>query len=179
MSENEQPNESIEEIKKSMEDVKESVEESVGEAQQAVSGGLKSLLAMKESNPKVFFGGIGLLLAAVLLLAMSGGEETTVMSGKKAVNLAIGKQYILKSPNSYDDKATIQLLPVPGTMAAYDDGASEEDGKNPCKAIVQGTHVSVMNFQDAFGKKNTFAQVKIEEGVCKDKDGWVLAVDLE
>lgn len=178
MSENEQPNESIEKIKESIEEVKESVEESVEEVQQAVSGGLSSVLALKESNPKVFFGGIGLLLAVVLLLAMSGGEETPVVSGKQAVNLAIGKQYILKSPNSYDDKATIQLLPVPGTIAAYDDGASEED-KNPCKAIVQGTHVSVMNFQDAFGKKNTFAQVKIEEGVCKDKDGWVLAVDLE
>lgn len=175
MSENEQPNETIEELKESVEEVKESA----AEVQKTVSSGLSSVLAMKESNPKVFFGGLGLLLVFVALIAMSGGEEEpSTLSNKQAVNLAVGKQYILKSPNSYDDKATVQLLPVPGTIAAYDDGASDDD-KNPCKAIVQGTHVSVMSFQDAFGKKNTFAQVKVEEGSCKDKDGWVLSVDLQ
>lgn len=162
MSDNEQPNESVNTAKKALND------------------GLASAMQLKNNNPKVFFGGLGLLLVFVLFLTLSGGDDSAVgVAGKQAKNLAIGQKYILKSPNSYDEKATVQLVPVPGTIAAYDDGATDEDGKNPCKSILQGTHVSIMAFQDAYGKKNSFSQVKIEEGPCKDKDGWVLSVDLE
>ncbi|MEQ1636146.1 MAG: hypothetical protein ABL903_05600 [Methylococcales bacterium] len=163
MSDNEQSNETVEGAKK------------------ALSGGLASVMALKNSNPKVFMGGAAALLVIfVLMLSMGGGDDSPVVTaagGTPAKNLAIGQKYVLRSPNSYDDKAIVQLVPVPGAIAAFDE--AEGDAKNSCSKIPQGTHVSVMNFQDAYGKKNTFAQVKIEEGECKDKDGWVLSVDLQ
>jgi hypothetical protein len=150
-------------------------------AKKTATDGLASILALKESNPKVFFGGVGGLAVLLLILMMSGGEEATSVvngaGGTQAKSLAIGQQYILKSPNSYDSNATVQLVPVPGTIAAYDE--AEGDEKNSCRKISQGTHVSIMNFQDAYGKLNTFAQVKIEEGPCKGKDGWVVSIDLQ
>lgn len=152
--------------------------ESVDKAKKALSGSMASAMALKNSNPKVFFGGLGLLLVFSAMLFMGGDDETPIASvgGKASKNVAIGQKYILKNPNSYDDKATIQLVPVPGTIAAYDE--SEDEG-NPCKKIPQGTHVSVVTLQDAYGKKDNFAEVKIEEGPCKDKTGWVLSFDLQ
>jgi len=154
--------------------------DTVDAGKNALSGGLASVMALKSSNPKYFFGGgAALLVLFIVMLTMGGDDEKVVVAagGAPAKNLAVGQKYILKNPNSYDDKATVQLVPVPGTIAAYDE--SEDDAKNPCRKIVQGTPVSVMAFQDAYGKSNTFAQVKIEDGACKDKDGWVLSVDLQ
>lgn len=160
----------------------EKVSESIDEAKKSVSSGLASVMALKDSNPKVFFGGAAALLVVfVIILSLGGGDDATPIAngagGTQAKNLAVGQQYTLKSPNSYDANAVVQLVPVPGTIAAYDE--AEGDTKNSCNKIAQGTHVSVMSFQDAYGKKNTFAQVKIEEGPCKDKDGWVSSVDLQ
>jgi len=36
-----------------------------------------------------------------------------------------------------------------------------------------------MEFSDAYGKKKMFVKVKIVNGECKDKDGWVLAIDVQ
>ncbi|NOT85255.1 MAG: hypothetical protein HOP02_10870 [Methylococcaceae bacterium] len=154
--------------------------EAVDGAKKALSGGLASIMALKSSNPKVFMGGAAaLLLLFILMLTMGGDDKPAVIAagGAPAKNLTVGQKYVLHSPNSYDDKAVVQLVPVPGTIAAFDE--AEDEVKNSCRKILQGTHVSVMGFQDAYGKKDAFAQVKVEEGACKDKDGWVLAVDLQ
>jgi hypothetical protein len=37
----------------------------------------------------------------------------------------------------------------------------------------------VAELQDAYGTKNAFVKVLIEDGVCKGKDGWALAIDVQ
>ncbi len=135
------------------------------------------MLQLKEKNPKVFFGAIGGVVL-LLILMMSGGEQAKPISGPTIKNLAVGQKYVLKSANSYDPAATVRLVAVPGAIAAYDD-TEETDRNTPCQHIVQGTPVSVLELQDAYGTKNAFVKVQIESGECKGKDGWALAIDVQ
>jgi hypothetical protein len=135
------------------------------------------LLQLKEKNPKVFFGAIGGIVL-LLILMMSGGEQAKPISGPTIKNLAVGQKYVLKSANSYDPAATVRLVAVPGAIAAYDD-TEEADRNTPCQHIVQGTPVSVLELQDAYGTKNAFVKVQVESGECKGKDGWALAIDVQ
>ena len=160
----------------------EKSKESIAAAQNAVGNVISSILALKESNPKVFFGGVGAVVVIMLFSMLSGGDDgakVKSLGAPTAKNLAIGQKYILQNPNSFEKGATIRLVPVPGTIAAYDDAENDKAEGSECKDIPQGTSVSVMNFEDAYGKRNSFAQVKIEEGKCKDKTGWVLSIDLQ
>jgi hypothetical protein len=138
---------------------------------------VSSMLQLKEKNPKVFFGAIGGVVL-LLVLMISGGEEAKTVSGPTIKNLAIGQKYVLKSANSYDPAATVRLVAVPGAIAAYDD-TEEADRNTPCQHIVQGTPVTVQELQDAYGTKNAFVKVVIDDGECKGKDGWALAIDVQ
>jgi len=140
---------------------------------------ISSILSLKENNPKAFFGIIGGVVVLLLILMMSGGDESKPsVSGPSLKNLAVGQKYVLKSPNTYDKDATIRLVAVPGTMAAYDD-TEEDDRTGACKHLPQGTPVTVLDFMDAYGKKNAFVKVQIEEGECKGQSGWALAIDVQ
>lgn len=135
------------------------------------------MLSLKEKNPKVFFGAIGGVVL-LLVLMMSGGDDEKIVKGPTIKNLVVGQKYVLKSANSYDPAATVRLVAVPGALAAYDD-TEEADRNAACQHIPQGTSVSVIELQDAYGTKNAFVKVKMEEGSCKDKDGWALAIDVQ
>jgi hypothetical protein len=139
---------------------------------------IAQLLDLKEKNPKVFFGAIGGIVLLLLILMMSGGNNEKPMTGPTIKNLVVGQKYVLKSANSYDPAATVRLVAVPGALAAYDD-TEEADRNTSCQHIPQGTPVSVIELQDAYGTKNAFVKVKMEEGSCKDKDGWALAIDVQ
>ncbi len=138
---------------------------------------LATLLSLKEKNPKAFFGGIGGVVV-VLLFMMSGGDNKPVVSGQVMKDLAVGQKYVLKSANAYDKNATVRLVSVPGTMAAYDD-TEEADRSAACQNMPQGTPVSVLELQEAFGKKNAYAKVQIEDGECKGNSGWALSIDVQ
>ena len=111
-----------------------------------------------------------------------GASESKNVTGPTIKELAVGQKYTLKSPNVVDQDAKIKLVPVPGTLAAYDD-SEEEDRKDlkpdVCQHMPQGTPVEVMDFSDAYGKRKMFVKVKVVDGPCKDKDGWVLAIDVQ
>jgi hypothetical protein len=148
------------------------------EKAEAVGGNIvATLMALKENNPKVFFGAIGGVALLLGVMMMSGGGEQK-LEGPKIKNLAVGQKYVLKSANSYDQAATVRLVAVPGAIAAYDD-TEEADRKTPCQHIPQGTPVTVTELQDAYGTKNAFVKVLIDDGECKDKDGWALAIDVQ
>lgn len=137
------------------------------------------ILSLKEENPKVFFGAIGGIVLLLLILIMSGGgDDAKLPAGPKIKDLAIGQKYVLKSANSYDPAATVRLVAVPGAIAAYDD-TEEADRNTPCQHIPQGTSVTVQELQDAYGTKNAFVKVLIDDGECKGKDGWALAIDVQ
>ncbi|QPK63436.1 hypothetical protein IVG45_22020 [Methylomonas sp. LL1] len=151
--------------------------ESPAPAQNAGSNLVAKLLELKESNPKVFFGGIGAVAVVFLFLVMSGGSDPQLpVHQSKAI--VPGQNYVLKSANAYDANATIRLVAVPGSMAAYDD-TEEADRDGACKHMAQGTPVKAIQAQDAYGKKDVFVEVEMTSGECEGKKGWALAIDLQ
>jgi hypothetical protein len=138
---------------------------------------LGAFMGLKEKNPKAFYGIIAAVVLPILIMMMSGGD-TKSLSGPTIKELAIGQKYALKAPNTVDPGATVRLVPVPGTLAAYDD-SEEDDRKAVCQHMPIGTPVEVMEFSDFGGNRKMFVKVKVLDGECKDKDGWVLAIDVQ
>lgn len=145
-------------------------------AKNAVGNLVANLLALKESNPKVFFGGVGAVVVLFLILMMSGGSDKK-LPAHQAKPIVAGQSYVLKGANAYDPQATIRLVAVPGSMAAYDD--TEEADREGCKHIQDGTPVKVIQSQDAYGKKDVFVEVEMTGGECQGKRGWALAINLQ
>ncbi len=153
--------------------------ETVESAKNKVANLVSSMMSLKEKNPKVFFGAVGGVAVLLLIMMMSGGgSDSSSVSGPVIKNLAVGQKYVLKSANAYDPSSTVRLVSVPGSMAAYDD-TEEADRNGACQHMAQGTPVSVLEFQDAYGKKNAFVKVQIEDGECKGNSGWALAIDVQ
>lgn len=151
----------------------------VAAAPQAAESGaanvLASVLALREANPKVFYGAAAGIL--VLLIFMFSGGSDAKLPVHQAKPVVIGQNYLLKSANAYDPNATIRLVSVPGSMAAYDD--TEENDREGCKHIQDGTPVKVVQSQDAYGKKDVFVEVEMTSGECEGKRGWALAINLQ
>ncbi len=157
----------------------ENAKKTVDAAKETSKKLLSSMMDFKEKNPKVFFGVVGGVVFLLLVIMLSGGDSSTI-SGSSAKNLVAGQRYVLKNPNTYEIESPIKLLPVPGSMAAFDD--SEDEGKSTvesCRRIPQGTHVIITGFQDFAGKKNAFANVQVDEGQCKGSSGWISAIDIQ
>jgi len=160
------------------EEVKEDIQEAVETAKTTANNLLATVLSLKESNPKVFYGGIGGVVLLILILMMSGGGSSKAVHESGIKNLVVGQRYVLQSANAYDKDATVRLVSVPGTMTAYDD-TEAADRTGACQHMAQGTPVSVLELQDAYGKKNTYAKVQIEDGECKGSTGWALSIDVK
>lgn len=174
--------EMIEKAEDVVEDAVEKVEEVVSDAaetaEKTAGNALSGILALKEKNPKVFYGGIAGIVLLVLILMMSGGGgDKPAITGPSLTNIEVGKTYILKSPNSYSQTSTVRLAAVPGNMAAYDD--TEKDDREGCLHLPQGTSVVVKDLTDAFGKKNAFAKVVAEAGKCKGNGGWTSVINIQ
>ncbi|MDD2724046.1 MAG: hypothetical protein PHH59_08525 [Methylovulum sp.] len=144
---------------------------------------LSNLMDLKDKNPKVFLGAVGgvallIIIIIIIIIMMMGGGDSKTVSGPVIKNLVVGQQYVLKSANAYDKDATVRLVAVPGTIAAYDD-TEEADRNGACQHMPQGTAVTILELQDAYGKKNAYSKVQIEEGECKGNSGWALSIDVQ
>ncbi len=136
---------------------------------------VSKLLDLKQSNPKVFFGGIGaVVLIVIVIMMMSGGSKKHILVNEK-VNLSIGQSYSLRGVNTYDPVATIRLVAVPGSIAAYDESA--EGGDDKCRRMKQGTRVKLLQVQQAFGSAK-FVEVEILAGQCAGRKGWASSNNL-
>lgn len=145
-------------------------------AENAVGNIVASVLALRESNPKVFYGGLGGIVLVLALLIGGGSDNKVVAHQSKPI--VVGQNYVLKGANAYDPNATIRLVGVPGSMAAYDD-TEEADRDGSCKHIAEGTPVKLIQSQDAYGKKDVFAEVEMTSGECEGRRGWALSVNLQ
>ena len=171
MSNDENANESVE----SADESTNKTTEKVNEASNAAGNVISKIMEIKESNPKVFYGGIGGLVVIILIMMMSGGNNKN-LPVKKMANLSIGQTYELKGVNTYDPAAKIRLVAVPGSMAAYDD-TEAEDRKGACKQMPQGTKVKLLQVQEAFGSAK-FVEVEMIDGECAGKKGWAVSTNL-
>ncbi|WP_305908243.1 hypothetical protein Q9L42_011610 [Methylomarinum sp. Ch1-1] len=150
--------------------------EAKGEEKNALNNILASIMEIKESKPKVFYGGIGAVVLVLIIILMSGGSDKE-LPVHQAKNIVVGQNYVLKSANAALPTAPVRLVSVPGSMAAYDD--TEEEDRTGCKQIAPGTPVKVVQTQDAFGKKDAFVQVEMTDGECQGRKGWVLAINIQ
>ncbi|MCQ8103550.1 hypothetical protein NP590_05490 [Methylomonas sp. SURF-2] len=148
-------------------------------AQNSASNLIATLLELKESNPKVFFGGVGAIVVIFLFLVMSGGSDPK-LPVHQAKAMVPGQSYVLKSPNTYDPNATVRLVSVPGSMAAYDD-TEEADRDGSCKHMPMNTPVKLVQSQnDSTDKNLVWAEVEITAaGECQGKKAWTSAINLQ
>ena len=156
-------------------EAKESVNEAAETASKAASNMVSKLLELKESNPKVFFGGIGGLVIIILIMMMMGGGSKKSLPVTSAVTASVGQTYKLKGVNTYDPAATIRLVAVPGSMAAYDD-TEKGDREGGCKHMPQGTKVKVVQTQTT--GQVQYVEVEMIEGECAGKKGWTITNNL-
>ena len=177
MSEDKSTEDVIEDIKETVEDVvediKETVEDAVDAVEDAVDKAKPPLMKLKEENPKVFYGAIAGVVVVLGFFFMSGGGNGSKQHAQTAISL--GQSYTLKAPNSVGE-STLKILKVPGSMASFD---NPEDVV--CNAPV-GTQVIARDFQDAFGKKQLFVQVEIQQEVADCRQGvkgWTLKNNLK
>ncbi len=150
---------------------------SVDEAAKPSNTLVTTALELKQSNPKLFFGGIGGVFV-LLLIVMSMGGGSDVVPAKPMKDHVAGQNYVLRGANSSDANGKIRIVQVPGSVAAFDD--SEEDPKEQaCNHLAAETQVKAIGFQDFAGKKNAFVNVEVLSGNCKGKKGWALAIDVQ
>ncbi len=156
------------------------VTESSTEVSEKSANFVANLLALKDNNPKVFFGGIGAVVVLLLIIVMSSGSSKKVPTFKQTP-IVIGNEYKLQGANNIAPEATIRLVAVPGSMAAFDD--TEEADRTGCKHMPQGTRVKALQKQAAYRKDDAFVQfVQVEildEGECKGQKNWALGIDLK
>ncbi len=175
-------------VESGVDQAEEVVESAVDQAEEVVSDAVETvtetsenitskLMALKESNPKLLYGAIGALAFVVLGLMMMGGGDKPSLPAAKVMNLAVGQTYALKGVNTYDPDATVRLVAVPGSIAAYDD-TEEEDRKGECKHMPQGTKIKLLQIQEAFGKAK-FVEVEMLDGECSGKKGWTVSNNLD
>jgi len=173
MSNDENPNESVNESKATETSPAEEVSNSNETAKNAIS----TIMALKDSNPKVFFGGIGgVVLLVLIVVMMSGGSGSKHLPASKVMNLSMGQTYTLKGINSYDAMATIRLVAVPGSIAAYDD-SKDKDNDSSCKNIAEGTKVRLIQVQDTGGMGKS-AEIEVVSGDCSGRKGWTNVTNL-
>ena len=146
-------------------------ETSSNAAKETASNLMENALALKESNPKVFFGAIGAVVILVLIMMMSGGSKPA--SKSRITKLEIGQQYTLKSANSVSDSSTVSFVAAPN-VAAFDDSEEKGGEKSVCKQQPQGTSVRVLALQGVFAQSEV-----LSSGQCQGRKGWSLAKDFK
>lgn len=162
-----------------LETVTEAVEDAVETAEDAGESAVAKIMAIKESSPQLFFGGIGAIVLVVLGMTMmgGGGSNKTTSPAVRNVNISVGQTYALKGVNTTDSSATVRLVAVPGSIAAYDDTVEEGKEASTCKRMPQGTKVKILQEQSAF--QATFVEVEIlAAGKCQGRKGWVVSHNI-
>ncbi len=135
-------------------------------------------LNLKQSNPKLFFGGIaGGVVLLLLVMSIGGGSDSTPAT-KAIKDHVAGQNYVLRGANSSDANGKIRVVQVPGSVAAFDD-TDEDPKEQACNHLAAETQVKALGFQDFAGKKNAFVNIEVLSGNCKGKKGWALAIDVQ
>ncbi|TAN53275.1 MAG: hypothetical protein EPN21_01965 [Methylococcaceae bacterium] len=132
------------------------------------------LTDLKENNPKVFFGGIAVLVV-LLWFFMSGRGDGNL---KVAVNVSPGQSVTLLNPNG--GKSLIDEAPGSFSVNAEDE-KGERNKSFICYSdpgtsakVVEETMVPTMG-----GQPLPFVKVEITSGSCQGKSGWTSKTNIK
>lgn len=123
---------------------------------------------LRQSNPKVFYGGLAVVVILALFLLI-GGSDTSQAPQVKAT-LKIGETYRLVNPNGGE----VLLVAVPGQFSSseYD----EEDSQNIC---LVDSNTRVVLQEETFVNYINYVKVQPSDGPCKSKSGWTSKVNIK
>jgi hypothetical protein len=178
MSTEENANETVAEETVKGTAAEETTKQTINTAKNSLGNIISAAMALKESNPKVFFGAVGGVVLLLVIMMNMGGDGSKSVTGPAIKSLNVGQQYVLKSANAYDPAATVRLASVPGALEAYDD-TELADRTGACQHMPQGTPVKVIGLQDAYGKKNAYVNVEFIEGECQGTKAWAFGIDVQ
>jgi hypothetical protein len=125
---------------------------------------INTIVGLKESNPKAFYGGIViLLLLFVFNFVGSGTEDSKAMS----TNLVQGNTYSLQSPNG--GKVLLMGMPTFGSA-----GSGEKTNLCTVKPGTKATleEWTVVNYIH-------YVKVKPQDQQCDGKSGWTSKIHLK
>lgn len=130
----------------------------------------QSIDSLKKLSPKIQAAiGVGVLVLGWLIFSPSGnlGQRTIVETQK-------GDRYIVENPNG----STVKLTKAPGVSGGMTDSAEDEGIDDSIVCLVKDAPHGTVENVTLGGLGLRFVKVQITEGICKDKSGWVNAVNL-
>lgn len=139
-------------------------------ASAALGTAAKSIDSLKKLDPKIQIAiGVGVLVFGWLIFSPSGdsGQQTIVDTQK-------GQSYIVENPNGN----TVKLTKAPGVSGGMTDSAEDEGIDDSIVCLVKGGPHGIVEDITLGGLGLRFVKVKITEGTCKDKSGWISAINL-
>jgi hypothetical protein len=123
---------------------------------------------LRQSNPKVFYGGLAVVVILVLFLLISGGGTSQAPQVK--ATLKVGETYRLVNPNGGE----VLLVAVPGQFSSVE--YNEEDSQNIC-VVDSGTRAILQ--EETFVNYINYVKVQPSDGPCKGKSGWTSKVNIK
>ena len=123
---------------------------------------------LRQSNPKVFYGGLGAVVILVLFLLIGGGDTSQAPQVNAA--LKVGETYRLVNPNGGE----VLLVAVPGQFSSAEDNG--EDSKNIC---LVDSNTQVVLQEETFVNYIHYVKVQPSGGPCKGKSGWTSKVNIK
>ena len=123
---------------------------------------------LRQSKPKVFYGGLAAVVIIVLFLLIGGGD--TSQAPQVQATLKAGATYRLVNPNGGE----VLLVAVPGQFSSAD--YNEEDTQNIC---VVDSNTQVVLQEETFVNYIHYVKVKPSAGPCAGKSGWTSKVNIK
>lgn len=121
------------------------------------------VMALRTENPKMFYGGAGVIFIIILFLFVSGGPSE---APQMKMTLVKGQTYIIKSPNG--GKVLLLARPMMGSAEYGEDiNVCLVEPGTPAKYMEQ-TLVSYIHF----------VQVSPSSGDCNGKTGWTSKINI-
>lgn len=125
---------------------------------------INNIVGLQKSNPKLFYGGLVVVLIFVLFAFVGSGTED---SAQMNINLVNGQNYVIKNPNGGEVLLTVR--PIFGSAGSGEDN-------NVClikpETMVKLQEQTIVNYI-------TYIKVAPQSGDCQGKSGWTSKVNIK
>ena len=124
------------------------------------------LNTLRTEKPKLFFGAIGAVAVALLVMMILSDDKTD--SPRMDAVLKVGETYTLVNPNG----GPVTLVPTPGFNSTADLDEMDKDCLVKTNTRVQLKEEVLMNYIP-------YVRLDPVEGECKGKVGWTSKVNIK